>query len=102
MTPIRGMILAAAFAVGATAAHAQDAASEAEDGVDTFHCLAQKKTMEGYLASAYSERRVANGELENGNRMTLYASRQGSWTLVEELPDGQTCVKASGKSITLG
>ena len=50
-----------------------------------------------YLDRAFKETRVAVAELENGNRMELFASRRGTWTLVELMPDGKGCVNAHGK-----
>ena len=37
--------------------------------------------------------------LENSNKMELYASRRGSWTLVERLPDGDRCIQAHGSQM---
>ena len=50
-----------------------------------------------YLDRAFSETRVAVAEAENGNRVELFASRRGSWTLVEIRPDGLDCILAHGK-----
>ncbi len=50
-----------------------------------------------YLDRAFNESRVAVAEAENGNRVEIFASRRGSWTLVEIRPDGQGCIQAHGK-----
>ncbi len=49
-----------------------------------------------YLDRAFSEARVAEALMENGNEMQLFASRRGSWTLIERLPDGESCIHAHG------
>jgi hypothetical protein len=53
--------------------------------------------LRSYLDRAFAETRVAVAEAENGNRVELFASRRGSWTLVELKPDGQSCIQAHGK-----
>jgi|TARA_B100001971_G_scaffold173451_1_gene166354 hypothetical protein len=63
-------------------------------------CLA-RGTLRDYLDRAYGEGRIAQGELENGNQVELFVSRQGTWTLVEMTPDGQGCVHAYGKRMKL-
>lgn len=102
MKPIRGFVLVAALAAGVSAACAQSAMAQPADPLEATNCLAQKKAMEGYLSDAFNERQVAAGALENGNPVTLYASRKGTWTLVELMPNGRSCVKASGKQMKLG
>ncbi len=76
----------AAIAATSVQATAQDMPAE---------CLGQAN-MESYLDRAFSETRVAVAQLENGNRVELFASRRGSWTLVEMTPDGQGCIQAHG------
>ncbi len=58
-------------------------------------CLA-RAALASYLERAFGEARVAVAELENGHRVEIFASRQGSWTLVEMMPDGQGCINAHG------
>ena len=58
-------------------------------------CLA-RAALTSYLERAFGEARVAVGELDNGHRVEIFASRQGSWTLVEFMPDGQGCINAHG------
>ena len=59
-------------------------------------CLA-RDTLTDYLDRAYGEGRIAQAELDNGNQVELFLSRRGSWTLVELIPDGQSCVHAYGQ-----
>jgi len=49
------------------------------------------------LARNYSERPVAIGLAANNTLMGLYASDSGSWTLTVTMPDGTTCLVASGQ-----
>lgn len=58
-------------------------------------CLAHGALVE-YLDRAYGEDRVATAELDTGNEVELFASRSGTWTLVEKRADGLGCVQASG------
>lgn len=59
-------------------------------------CLAQD-TLSKYLDRAYGEGRIMQAQLDNGHQVELFASRRGTWTLVELMPDGQGCVHAYGK-----
>ncbi len=59
-------------------------------------CLGQDD-LATYLDRAFNETRVAVAEAENGNRVELFSSRRGSWTLVELRPDGLGCIQAHGK-----
>jgi len=58
-------------------------------------------TLRDYLDRAYGERPTAQAELDTGNPVELFVSRQGTWTLVEMTPDGQGCVHAYGKHMKL-
>lgn len=62
------------------------------------NCLAHSK-LAGYLDSAFGEGRVATGQLDSGAEIELFASRDGSWTLVEKRADGFGCVTASGHNM---
>jgi len=63
-------------------------------------CLAAG-AMESYLDRAFAERRIASGEMADGNAFELFASRRGSWTMVEQTGDGRSCVAASGERLEL-
>jgi len=75
---------------------APTAQATAMEDYATLNCL-EHDYLTSYLDRAYGENRVASAELENGNAVELFASRAGSWTLVEVQPDGQGCVQASGE-----
>ncbi len=63
---------------------------------DTVGNCLKHEQLTVYLDRAFSEARVAEALFENGNRMELFASRRGSWTLLERLPDGESCIQAHG------
>lgn len=67
----------------------------AMEDVDTPSCLTYD-VMTNYLDRAFDEGRVAVGELENGHAVEMFASRNGTWTLVEIMPNGNGCIRASG------
>lgn len=52
-----------------------------------------------YLDRAFAEARIAHGELENGNRVELFAARSGTWTMVESMPDGYGCIHSYGRGL---
>ena len=62
------------------------------------NCLGHEK-LTVYLDRAFAEARVAVARLENGNRMELFASRRGSWTLIERMPGGDSCIQAHGSQM---
>ena len=66
---------------GAATALVLAATPLAAEAPDAGKCLHHAE-MAVYLDRALSESRVAVARLENGNKMELYASRRGSWTLV--------------------
>ncbi len=49
------------------------------------------------LATKYSESRVGIGLDGNGRVVEVFASRQGSWTILVTFPDGRTCLIAAGE-----
>lgn len=50
------------------------------------------------LAAAYAESRVGIGLDSEGRVVEVFASRQGSWTMLVTFPDGRTCLIASGEA----
>ena len=50
------------------------------------------------LATYYSESRVGSGLDGNGHVIEVFASRQGSWTMLVTFPDGRTCLIAAGEA----
>ena len=61
---------------------------------DSGRCM-ELEELSDYLRDAYEERRLAVADHENGNRVYLYTSGNGTWTLIE-MTDGLACVNASG------
>ena len=49
------------------------------------------------LATNYSESRVGYGLDGDGRMVELFASGQGSWTILVTFPDGRTCLMAAGE-----
>ena len=90
---MKRLVIALAFATVGFMAEAESV----ESGIG-YKCLRHSE-LAIYLERAFNESRVAVAELENGNRMELFASRRGTWTLVELMPDGMSCVNAHGKSM---
>lgn len=84
-------------ALGAVALLSTPVATAAEADRDV-RCL-QRDALVDYLDRAFQEGRVAEGELSNGNRLLLFASRKGTWTMVELANDGQGCIAGSGNGL---
>ncbi|MDA0260771.1 MAG: hypothetical protein O3A21_01035 [Proteobacteria bacterium] len=61
---------------------------------DRGRCM-EPQQLGDYLRDAYKEERQAVADHENGNRVFLYTSGNGTWTLVE-MTGGLACVSASG------
>ena len=49
------------------------------------------------LATKYGETRRSIGLAANNTVMELFASPTGSWTITVTLPEGMTCLMASGQ-----
>ncbi len=86
---------------GAAAALALAASPAPAMEMDAGNCLGHEK-LTLYLDRAFAETRVAVARLENGNEMELFASRRGSWTLIERMPGGNSCVQAHGSQMRVG
>ncbi len=50
------------------------------------------------LEETYAEHPIAMGLTDKGAVIEVFASENGSWTFLLTLPDGLTCVVASGRS----
>jgi hypothetical protein len=48
------------------------------------------------LKEGYSEAPVAMGLVSNGSVLEVLASKKGSWTIIVTMPNGTSCVVASG------
>lgn len=79
---------------------AAPAAAVDGDYLPARDCL-RSEAMPDYLGRAFAEDRVASATLDNGHDVEIYASARGTWTMVELLPDGHGCIKASGERLTL-
>lgn len=88
---MRFAVVAASFWVATLTAQHAVAAEDA----DATSCLTYDM-MASYLDRAFDEGRVAVGELENGHTVEMFASRSGTWTLIEIMPNGNGCIRASG------
>lgn len=89
----KGLALAALALVLTAPAQAQ--AMGFDYGVS---CLKQAE-LRSYLGRAFNEARVAEGVLENGNRVELFASRTGSWTMVELPGEELACIHSYGHGL---
>jgi hypothetical protein len=50
------------------------------------------------LGKDYAERPVSLGLSSNGTLIEVLASKSGSWTMIYTMPDGASCVVATGQS----
>ncbi len=50
------------------------------------------------LEESFAERPIAMGLTNKGAVLEVFASQHGSWTFLITMPDGMTCVVASGQS----
>lgn len=53
------------------------------------------------LTEKHEERQVAVGLAAGGQVMELFAAQTGGWTLLASLPDGVTCIVATGTDLSL-
>lgn len=53
------------------------------------------------LAGGYGETRRAVGLAENGAAVEILVSDSGSWTIIASLPDGTSCLVASGAAFQM-
>ncbi len=60
-----------------------------------IRCLPEEQ-MASYLKAAWNEMPVLWGNPDEENRLVVYASNRGSWTLIEYSGDGLACVDSSG------
>lgn len=82
------VLLTLAIAVMAPAAHAQD----------TRNCAPRDRVIDR-LASSYGETRRSMGLGANNAVVEVFASdASGSWTITVTLPNGLTCLVASGQA----
>ncbi len=51
-----------------------------------------------HLSKVYTEVPVGRGLTKNGNLVEIFAARNGSWTMLETLPNGISCLRGSGDS----
>lgn len=84
-------LLALSFGLAAMIFAAQAAHAEAP------FCAARAEVV-AQLASQYEESRRSIGVAANNAVVELYASEQGTWTILATMPDGTACLIASGES----
>ena len=60
-------------------------------------CAPRPQVLE-VLADRYGEGRRAIGLAADGSVMEIFASASGTWSLTVTLPDGRTCLVASGSA----
>ena len=71
--------------------------ASAQQGVPAANCVKRSQLLER-LAQKVHEQPVAGGLTDNGLLLEVYASRNGeTWTLAMTLPNGTTCLVASGQ-----
>jgi hypothetical protein len=84
---MKHIILVAALSIGL--------GSLLTDQANAVHCGPQDVLIKG-LADKYGETPQAGG-LAGPNEAEMFASRDGSWSLVYTTPKGVSCIVASGK-----
>jgi hypothetical protein len=82
---MKTLLLAAALAAVALPARAQAVCGERAELVRR-------------LAAEFAEVPVGRGLSADGRMVEVFASPEGSWTLVATRPDGQTCLAAAGEA----
>ena len=55
-------------------------------------------TLSAALARTFKETVVSMGLIGNGQMLEVYASEKGTWTIVYTLPNGISCMVASGSA----
>ena len=51
-----------------------------------------------HLGEGYSEAPVSMGLASNGSILEVLASQKGTWTIILTMPNGKSCVVASGEA----
>jgi hypothetical protein len=54
------------------------------------------------LSQQFSEVPVVRGITQSGQLMEMFASTEGTWTLILSLPTGQSCLIANGDDFDVG
>ena len=89
--------LAVTLAIGLSVG-AISTSSRAMDINYEVSCLKQKE-LTTYLGRAFNETRIAEGALENGHRIEIFAAHDGSWTMIEFPGDGYGCIHSYGHGL---
>lgn len=58
----------------------------------------KRDTFLKHLGEGYAEAPVAMGLASNGSVLEVLASDKGTWTIILTMPDGRSCVVASGEA----
>jgi len=85
---LRSIIAAMAAAAMAAPAAAQQAAQAFCD---------DRKTVISALGENFAERPVSIGIANNGAMVEVFASPEGTWTIIATLPTGLSCLMAAGE-----
>jgi hypothetical protein len=57
---------------------------------------AERQEVTNFLGQRYGETIQAMGITDQGALLDIYVSEQGTWTIVLSLPNGPSCIVASG------
>ena len=58
----------------------------------------RRADLANHLSNVYTEVPVGRGLTENGTLIEVFAAKNGSWTMLETLPNGISCLRGSGDS----
>lgn len=62
------------------------------------HACAKRTDAVSHLATKYEEAPVAMGIANNGGVLEVLSSEKGSWTILVTMPNGVSCMLATGQS----
>jgi hypothetical protein len=86
-----GYLIGAGLAAGLIAGQAQARAA----------CNAREQVVKA-LSQQFAEEPVVRGITQAGQLLEMFASTEGTWTLILSLPSGQSCLIANGDDFDVG
>jgi hypothetical protein len=86
-----GYLIGAGLAAGLIAGHAEARVA----------CNAREEVVKA-LGQQFAEVPVVRGITQAGQLMEMFASTEGTWTLILSLPTGQSCLIANGDDFDVG
>lgn len=87
------------LALASTTAMAGPALAQDSLAPDGSHVCAERKIITDSLAKDYSESPMAQGVSDTGNVVEVLTTKDGNtWTILLTMPDGTSCVLATGQS----